>query len=210
MTAESNGGRGRRTAEAARQTRATIIENAAEAFAETGYLQTSIRDLAQRSGLSTGAIYRHFRNKAELLGAVLREEMAAEVEEPAPRGPTDPFLPAVETAARRQDQRRRLRALLVQGAAAAPTDAETQAQLGEEIAEHLDLWVEEWEQFRDEFAIDPEVDLRAMVFYQWAAEVGLGLCEAMGLEPPAEGWPAASIRFARSWQLPPLTPPHED
>ena len=52
-------------------TRAALVELAAEMFANRGYLQTSIRDIAREASLTTGAIYGHFRNKAELLAEAI-------------------------------------------------------------------------------------------------------------------------------------------
>ena len=49
-------------------------------FAEHGYLQTSIRDVARRGELTTGAIYGHFRNKADLLVAAINQRIGEELE----------------------------------------------------------------------------------------------------------------------------------
>ena len=49
------------------RTRARLLELATQVFAEEGYAAVSVRDLARRSSLTTGAIYAHFLNKAELL-----------------------------------------------------------------------------------------------------------------------------------------------
>jgi len=45
-------------------TRALLLEVATGAFAEEGYAAVSVRDLARRTSLTTGAIYAHFLNKA--------------------------------------------------------------------------------------------------------------------------------------------------
>src|ERR1051326_8237526 len=69
----------RRMAEKALATRAALIELAAELFAEMGYVQTSIRDIA-RGELTSGAIYGHFRNKADLLAEAISKRTAEELE----------------------------------------------------------------------------------------------------------------------------------
>jgi len=46
-------------------TRNRLIDLAAEVFADEGYAAVSMRDIAARSGLSSGAIYGSFRGKAE-------------------------------------------------------------------------------------------------------------------------------------------------
>ena len=61
-------------------TRARLIELAADIFAEEGYTAASIRDIAHRSGLSSGAIYGTFRGKADLLAEVVDATVASDVE----------------------------------------------------------------------------------------------------------------------------------
>ncbi|MFE7724159.1 TetR/AcrR family transcriptional regulator, partial [Nocardia rhizosphaerihabitans] len=52
--------------------RATILRAANAAFAEHGYHRTSMADIATAVGITSGALYRHFRTKQELLGSCLR------------------------------------------------------------------------------------------------------------------------------------------
>ena len=48
-----------------------IVEAAREEFAERGYGATSIRDIAQRAGVSLSALYYYYESKQELLVAIL-------------------------------------------------------------------------------------------------------------------------------------------
>ena len=64
--------RGRKSAEHARATRSAIVQLAGELFAERGYIETSIRDISRHASVTTGAIYGHFRGKAELLAEAIR------------------------------------------------------------------------------------------------------------------------------------------
>lgn len=50
---------------------AATLSAAAELFAERGPAATSIRDIATRSKVNHGLIYRHFGTKEQLVGAVL-------------------------------------------------------------------------------------------------------------------------------------------
>jgi AcrR family transcriptional regulator len=61
-------------------TRRVLVDLAADLFAEQGYLQTSIRDIARRGSMTTGAIYGHFRNKADLLAEAINTRTAEELE----------------------------------------------------------------------------------------------------------------------------------
>lgn len=47
-------------------TKATIIVEAAKLFNVSGYSSTSISDITKQTGLTKGAIYRHFENKSAL------------------------------------------------------------------------------------------------------------------------------------------------
>jgi Transcriptional regulator len=53
--------------------RKEIIDAATRCFLREGLAATSISDIRKESGLSTGAIYLHFTNKAEIVAAVAEE-----------------------------------------------------------------------------------------------------------------------------------------
>ncbi len=50
----------------AKQTKARIIQQAAELFNQQGYAGSSIADIMQATGLKKGGIYNHFKSKDEL------------------------------------------------------------------------------------------------------------------------------------------------
>ncbi|MEU5979920.1 TetR family transcriptional regulator [Streptomyces sp. NPDC047315] len=56
--------------------RAIIARVAAELFAERGYAATGVGDIAERVGVTPGAIYRHFSGKEDLLRSVLQDALA--------------------------------------------------------------------------------------------------------------------------------------
>jgi AcrR family transcriptional regulator len=68
-----------------REERETLIIAAAqEVFAELGYHETSIDEIAARVGISKGTMYSHFASKEDLLGAVFERELdslIAQIEE---------------------------------------------------------------------------------------------------------------------------------
>ncbi|GAA5161932.1 MULTISPECIES: TetR/AcrR family transcriptional regulator [Amycolatopsis] len=60
--------------------RAQITEAAVRCFGRNGLERTSITDITAESGLSTGSIYAHFRNKAEIVQATARATLAQRAE----------------------------------------------------------------------------------------------------------------------------------
>lgn len=56
---------------AAEDTRLRILDTATELFHERGYAGTSIRHIAERLGMTKGALYYHFASKEELLLAIV-------------------------------------------------------------------------------------------------------------------------------------------
>jgi TetR/AcrR family acrAB operon transcriptional repressor len=61
----------KRTREAALETRARLLDSAETLFARHGVSHTTLADIADAASLTRGAIYGHFRNKADLLEALL-------------------------------------------------------------------------------------------------------------------------------------------
>ena len=56
---------------AAEDTRQRIIDTATELFTERGYAGTSVRDIAERLGMTKGSLYYHFSSKEDLLYALM-------------------------------------------------------------------------------------------------------------------------------------------
>ncbi|MFF7707094.1 TetR family transcriptional regulator [Pseudomonas sp. NPDC007930] len=61
----------RRTKEEALETRKQILEAAEAAFYDRGMARTTLADIAALAGVTRGAIYWHFSNKADLVQALL-------------------------------------------------------------------------------------------------------------------------------------------
>jgi TetR/AcrR family transcriptional repressor of nem operon len=57
-------------------TRSAVIEATEELLAEGRYVDASPRNIVARTGAGQGSLYRHFRGKADLAGAVLGEVSA--------------------------------------------------------------------------------------------------------------------------------------
>ncbi len=61
----------RRTKEDALATRSQLLDAAECVFSEKGVARTSLNDIAQQAGVSRGAIYWHFTNKADVFNAMM-------------------------------------------------------------------------------------------------------------------------------------------
>ncbi|NBB52280.1 TetR family transcriptional regulator [Rhizobium sp. CRIBSB] len=57
------------------RTRQKVLDAARALFAERGYDAATIRDIAREAGMSTGAVFANFQDKAELFETVFGEEM---------------------------------------------------------------------------------------------------------------------------------------
>lgn len=64
----------RRTKEEAKQTREAVLKAALDIFYEKGYTRTTFDEIARRIELTKGAVYWHFRNKADLLAALIKQK----------------------------------------------------------------------------------------------------------------------------------------
>lgn len=192
----------RPTAKAA-ATRQALLELAARMFAEQGYVETSMRDIATAASLTTGSLYGHFRSKADLLAEVLNQRIIGEFgsQQPGSFDQAD-IRTGLASFARNFPRRQSLRALIVQGAAAAQTDEATRLRLRNEHGAHLERWISGYEREREVLGIDPSVDLESAVMMTWAAEIGLGILEVLGISPEPEGWADAYDRLVRGLQLP--------
>ncbi|TVT62164.1 TetR/AcrR family transcriptional regulator [Amycolatopsis cynarae] len=109
--------------------RAAILDAAGELLAERGYAGCSVAAVAERAGVATGSVYRHFPGKAELVVELFRGVVSREVEAVTKAGelPGDPVgrvVAVFETfAARALKAPRRAYALLAE-----PVDAQVEAE----------------------------------------------------------------------------------
>jgi AcrR family transcriptional regulator len=174
-----------RPTEKARATRAALISSAAEAFVEDGYGATSVRDLAERAELTSGAIYGHFKSKANLLGEAVRYRIDHDLVEQGRReyGPL-PVADYLERNFRDYPRRQALRALIVEAAAAARVDPDVRTLVHDVIVEKQGEWSEIYRDIWEREGLDPEVDPECVQVLLFAAELGMGVLEALDVALP--------------------------
>ena len=64
----------RKSKEEAEQTRLLLLDAAMKVFFEKGLVKTTLANIAAEAGLTRGAIYWHFKDKADLLEALWQEQ----------------------------------------------------------------------------------------------------------------------------------------
>jgi len=188
-------------------TRERLIELAVEVFAEEGYAAASIRDIANRSGLSSGAIYGTFRGKADLLAEAVDTIIASDVEAlpPAVMQQSLPEIDAYQYA--HPQQRDRVRALLLEAAVAARSDPDVRDRLRDTMMPRIDMATDAHEEWRDRAGVYPALDMRALVTLIWSADLGLGVLDALGVDLPDVGaWSELMRRMLTSLEAPDAHP----
>ena len=81
----------RKCKEDAEKTRQAVIESALDVFSEKGFAKATFDEIAARAGFTKGAVYWYFRNKADLVSALIVEYMERkrmELAENIPSGDT--------------------------------------------------------------------------------------------------------------------------
>jgi AcrR family transcriptional regulator len=189
-------------------TRARIIELASEVFANEGYGAASIRDLADRSGLSTGAIYGSFRSKAELLAEAV-DALIASDEASLPSSVVEQMsLPDIDAYQYENVTKRdRFRTLLLEAAVAARTDPDVQERLNDAVTPHIEMATDVHEEWKERAGVDRELDMRALVLLLWSADLGLAVFDAMGFDrPDPHTWAELMRRLLKSLETPGAEP----
>lgn len=65
----------RKTKEDAEQTRLAILDSALQTFYEKGFSRTTFDEIAKRINLTKGAVYWYFRNKTDLIAALITQKI---------------------------------------------------------------------------------------------------------------------------------------
>ncbi len=78
-----------------KMTKEKILQAAAACFAEKGYSGCSVQDIAERAGLSKGALYGHFHSKDELFKAMISIEHGLGAERARQAAEKPPYLDGI-------------------------------------------------------------------------------------------------------------------
>lgn len=182
------------------QTRAKLIEAAAQVFAEKGYDRAGVQEISRRAGLTTGAIYGRFSGKAELLQAAIDSRTTDELDElfssHAFDGRATDILKIVGahlvSSPSTGDAGAALEgegALLLEAFIAARRDAEVRESIQKILEERSSLLAELVETAKGDGSVDPALDTEAVVAFCHAVGLGFLLYDAISYPlPSAQPW----------------------
>lgn len=54
-----------------KNTKERILDEALKLFAQSGYMGTSMNDIADRLGVTKAALYKHYKSKQEILDSIV-------------------------------------------------------------------------------------------------------------------------------------------
>jgi AcrR family transcriptional regulator len=182
--------------------RARLVEAAADVFSEQGYDRARVQEIAHRAGLSTGAIYGNFRDKADLLVAAIAlggDRVKREVAAAARQGKSAIELFELMARALGGTRTRGRRRLLSEALAAARRDREVARRVRAVVSGIEDELARVVEQARADGAVDDEVDTGALARFGLALSLGVQQLAAAGVGPSgADAWRVIVHRFVTS------------
>ena len=184
------------------ETTRQLLEFATEEFIERGYDATRVNDIARRAGLTSGAVYGRWRNKAEVLAAALEYTFERILPERVLKhSQTDSLRPpdmlALLSASLLPDAG--LRDVMVHAFGSARNNEEIAARLKEYInreSEQISGIIEEGKQAG---FCDPDLSTAAMSLLCQAVGIGVHLVMAAGLDedriPSVDDWNDLNTRL---------------
>ncbi|WP_437064418.1 TetR/AcrR family transcriptional regulator [Streptomyces sp. enrichment culture] len=179
--------------------RERLIEAAVQEFGEQGYDRARVQDIARRAGLSTGAIYGNFRNKAELLSEAVDYGLAAagrKLGQALHRGagPVD-VLQLIVTY--HSDAHQRSWAPLVSEAlAAARRDAEVARKVHAALHRAENSLTELAELAQQDGSLAADVDPAVFARFVLSVSLGMNVLTALDVKDPDHGaWTASMNRL---------------
>ncbi len=178
-----------RTRRAPEATRDRLLDAAAKVFLETGYDGARVVDIARAAGVTTGAIYAHFRDKADLLVKALGARGVAPAGEVLLADPAVPVAGMLQTLGRLivEGELHPTEVLLLDATAAARREPELREELARVAAEHGTLLAKMVERARSEGLVAPDISTAALVRFLLLFAFGSIVTRTLDLAPPASG-----------------------
>jgi AcrR family transcriptional regulator len=177
-------------------TRDRLVTAAIEVFREQGYEQARVQDIARAAGLTTGAIYANFRDKAELLLAAIATSSTIEVGTLLQAAESNPSRDALVDLGTRMAFREHDRPLLLDAVVASRRDPALAEHLRELITGRHRRFAHLADAGKAEGVIDPELDTDTLTRFCLTLAFGSIVIGSLGLrEPDHDHWVALIERL---------------
>lgn len=181
-------------------TRDRLVAAALQVFVEQGYEGARVHDIARAAGLTTGAIYANYRDKAALLFDAMTSQAGAEVDALLARAAGLDARELLEVLGGALLHRETPKPpLLVDAVVAARRDPELAALLRERFARREQHLADLVERAKADGGIDAGVDTAALTRFCVTLALGALVVRTLGMAPPDQGgWQALIHRLLES------------
>jgi len=165
------------------QARERIIDAALRVFAEKGYHETTMEDVADKLGVSEGTIYLYFKSKKELFKAISEpgEHQVAEVISSAIES-EDPVKSFFDLATKVYEQYEPISGLIVELLAEASRDASLRKILRDDFDTDRATMQKFLEELRKRGKIDADADIDSISMAIVALFYGYAISRLLGVE----------------------------
>ena len=176
----------RRARRAPEVTRDRLLDAAARVFLESGYDGARVADIAREAGVTTGAIYAHFRDKADLLVKALAARGVERVGEVLLNDASVPVATMLRTLGQIAvaEEVHPSEVLLLDAATAARRERELRDRLESVIGGHAAELAGMVERARAQRVVARGISTPAIVRFLLMLEFGSIVTRTLGLDPP--------------------------
>jgi AcrR family transcriptional regulator len=178
-------------------TRDRLIDAAVEVFSECGYEGTRVQEIARRAGLTTGAIYGHFRGKADLLHEAIEGSSTSELDallSSVSEIPADDVLTFLGTHLIDPSPSSNIEALLLEAVVAGRREPGVAEHLRTAFDEQARRLAALFVHGKREGTFDPDVSTSAAVRFSMALALGLLAMRSIGMDAPDQQQWSSLIR----------------
>ncbi|MBL7500701.1 TetR/AcrR family transcriptional regulator [Frankia sp. CNm7] len=167
-------------------TRDRLLAAAVDLFAERGYDRVRVRDIADRAGVTTGAIYAHYPDMAALLADAAGRAVDHAVQAVAHvgHGELGDALLAAATSTAVGRRLSREQALLLEAIVAARREPMLRQALSEVMRERLDVVRGAVEEAQRDGELRADLSAGALAWFLYLAPIGLLTGRAAGMAGP--------------------------
>lgn len=195
---------GRQAGVTAEETRRRLADAAAAVFAREGYERTRVSDVAREAGMSTGAIYSQFRNKADLMAEAIGTHGPTEMRSllsdlGADATAADVLIALGRSLAGGKRPRKSGRPMLVEAVVAANRDPKVATMVRDHLGERERRLVDLFEAAASAGDLDGELSADALARLCLTLALGSFVVRALDMPGPDQGeWTAVIGRLVHA------------